>query len=66
MPNPTKDDQHEIARILESSPARELLESRRVERKHQVPSKDLTSEGPFAFRAIEKIEFMAYQKKGAV
>ncbi len=51
MPNPTNDDQREIARILESSLARELLESRTVERERQVPSKDLASEGPFAVGA---------------
>ncbi len=36
------------------------------QRKRQVPSKDPTSEGSFAFGANEKIEFMAYKKKGAV
>ena len=36
------------------------------QRKRQVPSKDLTSEGPFVFGVIEKIEFMADKKKGAV
>ena len=50
MPKPTMEEQQEIARLRESSPARELLESRTVERKHQVPSKGLASEGPFAFR----------------
>ena len=51
MPNPTNDEQDEIARLRESSLVKELLESRTVARKRQVPSKDLTSEGPFAFGA---------------
>ena len=66
MPNPTNNEQQEIARLRESNLMKELLESRTVEIKHQAPSKGLASEGPFAFGAIEKIEFMAYKKKGAV
>ena len=66
MPNPTKYDHQENARLRESSLAKELFESRTVERKHQAPSKGLASEGPFVFGVIEKIEFMADKKKGAV